>query len=1342
MPNATDSRDIVAVPRARLDPTRALGLLGRRAGRRYVVLQPCLGGVVGPFKPGAELVADDLLQSIADATGTELTRSGDVPVLQAPATERLDAALTDITSDDPARRRAAAYALGQSRRLEAVSPLMTAVGDPDESVRRAALLALEGLEGDFDTNAWPGRLSVFELPEVPVDSETLMWLAEEGAEPGSTPWQAAVSVLGRARDGQLSRSLWWNIWKRQPGAVPVSVRALGRCGDRDMRGPVRQIFSQPGDAGEPGRFEAAAALGKLREIRRLVTAAADPDNIPALKRCAAAYGLGFCPTTEAVDALGNLLDDPDARVRQLAALSLGRIGLPAAIRQLDETVRNKQADLASRAAAVRVLGRANDTTDFDTIAYASSSAEPALRAAAADALAERGGAEAADRLLPMLDDAAPDVVAAAARALGALGPGRGFERVAALLTQHDRLDVRIAATVGLGQSRAPEAEPPLRRVAEDPDAQLRLRMYATRSLAVLVDRAGQDTLRRLIDADSPLQVRLLALRTLDLGDPKETAAVLTWWATHGKPRHEQAAAYERLAQLGTPEGTRFLAGGFDTFDNYTRWACIWPLICSHDPAVQAALLDLLRSRRSGVRMNAAIALGGRQDPAVVDALIEACRDPHRNVRLAAALSLGACDDPRAAAALLRLATEDDDLAVAHHAVRALRAPELAARHDVRTALARLSNTRRDCGVPASAPSVLDQPANSWVLRRSARTYDDLRLPNLSYESALCFDDATRRVVQWGSHGRRYDSPQTGLTWLYDTGANEWIRPLPRQEPPGTCMTRGLANDAARGLVFSPKSATGMGGHGWLMYLRKFASFSSPWAFDTRSREWFPVRPPAGPGSCGQATTCFDRQNDVMIVVHRGIQVYDPHTNTWTSMDPPGPAPEVGGVRPTAYDPVTARLIVVAGTDARGRGRTWAYDLRENRWEELKPSNPPPDLGSSPMVYDRANGVMLAFRPEPGRVAVYAYYPRENRWEPLPVAHPCPSYKLFDATYDPVHNVTVVCGGEQASCSGAITARETWTYRYRPATLRAWPAVAPPSNLRIDLSEAGAVSLAWDPPPGDLRGYQVYRGAGEHPWTAVVEQMVELPPDATSFTEPESLDNQPRYYHVRAVGADGKESAPSNLVRIRPAPVREVSAARRADGGAALSWSPSPGPAVMGYNVYRAPVEPLDLWAEHFDPGTRAGVFVKVNESAVEETSFLDNPDTEVRPGDEAHWAPLFAYVVRAVNALGIESGPSPATLSIPGPPGPVLVLPQEDGRRLVISGASESKPLAGYHLYRLDCYRGDLVFRFRGAAQPGAVFVDDENWPTGHRRAYYVVPEDELGQLGVSSSPGWGHEMP
>ena len=658
------------------------------------------------------------------------------------------------------------------------------------------------------------------------------------------------------------------------------------------------------------------------------------------------------------------------------------------------------------------------------------------------------------------------------------------------------------------------------------------------------------------------------------------------------------------------------------------------------------------------------------------------------------------------------------------------------------AFARVKGGERDCGVPGG-PALREQPANSWVLRKAPASYDDLSAQDLTYESALAYEPVTGKVVQWGAHGRRADAPQTGRTWVYDVDSNNWDRPTPRQEPPGICLTRGIAADAARGLVVSPVS--GAGSHGWVSYLRRNASNSIPWVYDARKEQWYPMRPIKNPGMQNMVASCYDAGNDA-IVIHGGSpRIYDTHANEWTSMKPQGPRPQSHSEQPGAFDPVTGRFIVVADADDKGRGRTWAYDLRKDAWADLRPANPPPDV-RVPMVYDSANDVMLLFQSVAGRMAVWVYHLRENRWEEMPPASPAPSYHDVDAAYDPEANVAVISGGWEWGRSGEITIRETWTYRYRPAPESDPKKLGAPRALRAEVGADGKVSLSWSAPKGAApAGYVIYRGEGGHPWTADFAKLGAAPVTETAFTDGAKLDAGKRYYYrVTAVGGDGREGPPSLLARSQPLPVREVDASRGADGSVGLSWAPSASPGVVGYNVYRAACEKVDMWHERFEPAGKTGDFVKVNPEPVTGTAFTDRPGGDAPAGlaSESSWAPFFVYVVRAVNALGQESGPSPATASIPAPPGPAVAVPLEDGRVLVTAGGERAAPVRGRQLYRMDSYKGEWIYRSCGAPSPGAVFVDAQRWPRGDRCAYFVIAVDELGQLGVPSTEAWARNAP
>jgi len=893
----------------------------------------------------------DRLKMVASVTSTRLSWRGEVAVFQPRGGGgRRKAAARG-------RSRHAVYALGETLRLEVIPHLVAAVGDGDPGVRRTAVLALAGFEGDFEHNEWPGRVSVFELPGAKLDTDTMMWVIEEAAAAGGAEWLAAVSVLGRAREGQLPRSIWWHPWGKTQGAIMPAIWAMGRCGDPDMRRGLDKRIRKTFTNVHTDRFTTAEAVGRMGMVGTLVKHTGG--KYPALVRCAAAHGLGFCTESKtAFETLKRMLGDRDARVREVAVLSLIEMDSPESIGLLSKTLLDPKADIALRCAAAGVIARfdIDELTEIGAdklISVAARDKDPRVRAAVAEALGQMGGKYGLKMLyLSLTKDNDRWVRAAAGRALASIGVyARGDGGIptpalsqypGVLLSQlltdpKTDVEVRTAIAIGMGQGRAPLFAAPLAKVALDPKENWRLRKYAARSLAMLADRAGQPALKKLLEMKSG-GITDIPLRYLDLGDRERTVAYLAPWVTRGRGRHQQSCAAERIGEIGTPKGVALLCAGFNAFDNYTRCTQVYSLQAAGDPVTRRTLVELMKSRRAGVRMNAALGLTGTGDPAALDALTAALFDSNHEVRMAAANSLGNSGDPAAAAALIKMMREDKNIRVAHQALRALRQKGYAELPAVKEAFEKVKGSERDCGVPGGA-SIWEQADNSWVLRKYYRTYDDTTLPNLTYESTISYDPRSRRMIQWGAHGRRADAPQTGMTWVLDPRTQRWVRPAPREEPPGTCCNRDIVTDPARSLVISPKS--GMGGHGWVMSLRKYAARSVPWVYDVRKGQWYPMRPVANPGSHGMVATCYDARCDAIIVHGARERIYDTHANTWTTMRPPEPRPHEHSQQPSAYDPATGRFIMVADADGRGRGRTWAYDLAKNRWTCLLYTSPSP-----------------------------------------------------------------------------------------------------------------------------------------------------------------------------------------------------------------------------------------------------------------------------------------------------------------------------------------------------------------------------------------------------------------
>ncbi|MCG3180046.1 MAG: hypothetical protein BIFFINMI_02400 [Phycisphaerae bacterium] len=1351
----------VQPPRAYMLATGALTVAHRQLGLRYAVLTPSFDGVVGPFNLLAPVPLSELLRQVADATNTRITQVNGVTVFEGRGSPTLsaaalDAAVAELASpgQSVAARSApaggepvvagpaaggpslqAVFDAGRAFQLRGLAPLSRLTDSADERVRTMAVRLLAETEGDLMLAEWPGRVSVFELIHDDLDTESLMWAMEQGGPTGGLVWASALKVLASSRHAVLTRHTWEYVFYKTPGTMQLAMWAVGRVNDdsaaRAMRNRPEKTFTN----WESDRWLAAISLARL-DVGRMVTLSKSP---VARVRQAAVFGAGFAPhdRTSAAGIVERGLKDADPTVRFLACQSAARLGGEEWVKRLSSIAMDRTLSDADRSAALVGLAQVNDPGARKTVAMACEGQTPAVRATAARMLGDIGGIAARDTLLGMTEDASAAVRAEVVCSLGRIGDNASVAKASAMLLATDATtDLRIAAMIGLGRGRSPAAAPALSKVALDPTLPARVREYGIRGLAELADRAGSATLRQIADLKSPVH-DFEAVRHIELATPQQTADFVIPFLTAGD-RSDVCAAANRLSTLAYGPGVRALLEGGDVFDNSERMQHMWGAERSASPSVTAMLIEAAASNRDSIRKASANSLQGEIDPRAIDALLGMCRDGNAAVRRLAAKSLGFNLDPAAVPVLIDLALNDASEAVYPAAIRALRCRDWAGRSDVKACFAKLAATGRDIGViPPETPSVREQPDNTFVLRKWAANYDDLDVTNVTYESSLTYDSDRGRVIQWGAHGRRADSPQDGQTWFYDVAGNEWDRLIDtRQWPNGLCLTWGTTYDPANEVLVSPVS--GHGGHGWVNYLRANMSNSIPWVMDARTDQWRRAAPPEGLDyGLNQVQGNFAPQYDTVVFHWGQIQTYDAYDNAWTKWREKNKRPAYGDS--AGWDPVVGRLISLS-PDKVGRMETWSFDPRTMLWTNLNAANAPPGLVSR-LVYDSTNDVMIGFASRGGRSSLepWVYHLRQNKWEQPPPPDPAPHFGSIDSAYDSRNNVVVFSGGWDSGFSGETTQRETWTYRYKAGTGSAVPAKLP--GLQLATGKGGAVNLSWVAVKG-AAFVRVLRGSGVHAWEADLTPLKTLAGDAAEFAD-NGLDvAKTWWYRVEALDAAGKVVAQSRLARTRPAAVAEVWAGYTA-GGVQVNWLASASGDVAGYRVYRAEVDWKNPYNENY-PAWDVGAKLKLvsGDKLVGSTSFLDTTAAAEGDGDEVTWPMLSSYVVKPVNLWGVEGGGSPAVAAIPDVPGPVRVIPWADGRRLVIWDPPRSEATVGFHLTRMDSWHPYSVYRYNGAPLSCMGFYDDEPFPTNDRRRYYVIGVDGHGVMGIPSSGEWSHGFP
>jgi fibronectin type 3 domain-containing protein len=683
--------------------------------------------------------------------------------------------------------------------------------------------------------------------------------------------------------------------------------------------------------------------------------------------------------------------------------------------------------------------------------------------------------------------------------------------------------------------------------------------------------------------------------------------------------------------------------------------------------------------------------------------------------------------------------------------------------------------------PSADPApALDQPPNTWVKRSPLPGGPPS--PGLGYECSLVWDSKHRRVVRFAGHNQGGGGEQNAETWALDPLTAKWELKEPNTSPPGACCNQQNVFDPDQGRFLRFPAFSGS--HGWQWFREIYLSNSTVWAYDLGTNTWHDRRPLPAPRVAPLRCASWDSEFQVAVIFggegsNEGTLVYDPYTNTWHKLNPKvQPAPRSGGNM--AYD-AAARRHVLFGTQFDDDRHTWAFDLRANSWADLKPkAMPPTDRNDPVLAYDpngkRVIAVVRAIdrtdgkEPTAGHVETWAFDTAANTWEKLNparepdgwgnrrrvmVAAPELNALVLEAFVNPTERVP-----------GVDREQQIWTYRLADARP---PAVLPPQNVRVR-TEKGAAIIEWDPSPSPgVEAYVVMPSVGKTPWTAEPLPMSKVGPRTMSYRDNRVPDGGVAYYRVKAVTKDGTESEPSAVVRAQPRVADDVVVSVKAAREAVVAWRPVAD--AIGYHVERAPAEVfteaqiIRLKTDTpplAEPSVGAvklvGQFERLTKAAVKATTFTDTDldltkpakvegeplythrfrSDQLDPNGKPYRFGVYAYRVIAVNALGVEGGPSAWVLTIPGAVQHVFA--KEDGEKCHLKWAANPEAgITGYRVYRMESPRingpGQKVTRLIPDPSAGTTVTDEK--ATKETKRYWVVAVDALGQEGIPSAPAW-----
>lgn len=658
------------------------------------------------------------------------------------------------------------------------------------------------------------------------------------------------------------------------------------------------------------------------------------------------------------------------------------------------------------------------------------------------------------------------------------------------------------------------------------------------------------------------------------------------------------------------------------------------------------------------------------------------------------------------------------------------------------------------GLASAASSIewASHPVNAWV-KQSPR--EGAPAPQFSWEGSGAYDPYSRK---WIHHGGHDGVPQGFVLFTWDVNSGAWEQRFPGTSPPGVCCVDGanVFDVANRRFVRFPGASLG---HGWQWSRKVWLKDSAVWLYDPAANEWSNMRPapykePAkyskevlGYLNAGGA---YDPNHEVAISFGgqgsagdmNNLFVYDAYTNRLerlAAVNPPSPRDGMG----ICYDSKNDCLVVF-GSQYDTDERTWIYRYDTNRWQayDLEPHPPGKRMGTyatiPKMAYDSANGICLLVNWLDAKGhETWAFDAEKLKWTQLhPLAQPEPSgSRARNLTYCPDLNVFILESWTHEH------GPQIWTYRYRNRPRDDTPAA--PTELKVT-TEPGKALLTWTPSatPG-VSEYHIYRARTDRPWLA--EFALVGATRGTRFEEEGLEAGEACLYTVRAVGADGRESRDSPKARTQPRALAKLTVSVLAPRKVEVRWPASVEEDVVGYNLYRGLVTvgtnttQAKSWGYNDPPYDQPVVdrvlditgIEKLNARPIRRTAFLDESVDLMTKGPESadYRYAVYAYIVRAVNKLGTESGPSPYALTVPSEPRNLL-LRERDGRAELKWDPAQEKGVIGYRVYRMDA---QVVTRLTPEPIKETRFV----YPETERARFLVTAVDALGQEGQPSSPAW-----
>lgn len=552
------------------------------------------------------------------------------------------------------------------------------------------------------------------------------------------------------------------------------------------------------------------------------------------------------------------------------------------------------------------------------------------------------------------------------------------------------------------------------------------------------------------------------------------------------------------------------------------------------------------------------------------------------------------------------------------------------------------------------------------------------------------------------------------TWVL----RNWPIDLDDYRAVNTSYEAGMTFDESTGLV------TKVNAHGQRC---DTPQLGETWLFDSAANAWRESKAPVLPfGMCGSWGITYDRSAQRVVFTeaegaHHGWQwdrgramranshwVYDGVKERWTPMNPLQriAGPGMRGFQPLVYHD-GANVVFLHGGEWGGnvpnaaRGRAWTYDTWTNTWTML----PESANALAPSTHDAIcyvpdiDKVMIAGRKDR---KTWLFDLKTNAWTDAQAKGDPPAFRL-PMQYDPV--------GRKVLAFMAHDSHGTRIWQYDPKA-NTWSKLDDPAGMN---PHHDSVDCVYD----SRNGVFVLDG-GHLGWNT------------------DHLAVREAWTYKPVNGGDAGAAAPKKVQHKRPPLVEGVAVGVLRDGTVKVTWEKSAAD-VAGYHVFAADVavgermHPRDLF-------TKMSEWRRLTDKPLAAAELLDARPLGSADGLFSH--DVRAYYVTAVDAAGVESGPSATVVSLTSSVPGVAAEELPDGTTKITWQAVPEAGVIGYAVYRMDLVRTNIPFRLNPQPVTGTEFVDRCESPRAERRRYYVVAIDGLGQEGMPSTGAWAFGRP